>query len=417
MKLKLAALIAGLLPAVCAAQIKTVQLPAVGIAPIAGAAIAPALAPALTLPQTRVAQPILNSPHPNPLPFALRANGRGNGNGAFQQLLAAAAPAAEPSGESSLLAKARELGLPDRTVAEELRASSDFHDAAGRLARLGLMSPKAAELAASERPQQLRWSLHRLWHDVAPTLPPQFKSDTRWSVPALTVEKDGVTYYVHGLLHGHRNHPAYWRDARRLARELEARGLPLYWEQGLPEHYGTAYGREALDHRALRGKPAALRDAPAEARLGAVATTLRRLAWSAAFLALPGAAIAQDPSNPLGWLGLGAAALPIAELWTGFRRLMRLHLWSEARSSSSPDEAHTADERIKAAFGRRVDFPALWRVELPLPLKLSELPRVAERSESIALAVRDEAQARGNREVHIVVGYNHAPEVAWHLSR
>ena len=156
---------------------------------------------------------------------------------------------------------------------------------------------------------------------------------------------------------------------------------------------------------------------PKTGALSTALTVARRLAWSAAFLAVPAVAIANDPFNPLGWLGLGLAAKPIAEAWTGFPWLLRLHMWSEAQNTPLPDEAHNALERIRVALGRRVSFPELWRVDLPAPLKLVELPRVAERSESIAKAAAGDARARGQSEVHVIVGYNHAAEVAWHLSR
>ncbi|MBI5202829.1 MAG: hypothetical protein HY925_14655, partial [Elusimicrobia bacterium] len=371
-------LLAALVPSTSLAQVVTVHPPVVPVAPLAAAGAAARPQPALSslaLQPSQLLRPVLNRPHPSPLPL------RGRGNTALQQLVAAAAPAAEPSTEVPLLNKADDLGVPRQAIAEAIRGSDSYLDAAKRLSGLGLMSEAAAEAAASKgRELQLRFSLHRLWYEVAPTLPPQFESDENWPVPALVVKKNGTTYYVHGLLHGGKGHPTGWRQTRALARELERRGLPLYWEQGLPAHYGSSYGREALDHTAEPGKPAALRDAPKSAVLEAASMILRRLTWTGVLAAAPLAALAHDPSSVLGWAGLALAAVPISELWTGLRRLQGLHMWAESKNTPLADEAHNALTRVKAAFGKRVKFEDLWRVDLPAPLKLVELPRVAERS-------------------------------------
>ena len=66
-------------------------------------------------------------------------------------------------------------------------------------------------------------------------------------MPALKVERAGVTYFVHAVAHGQGGAPR--RSAvLSLVRALAAEGRALYSEQNLPAYYGFKAGSETLDH-------------------------------------------------------------------------------------------------------------------------------------------------------------------------
>lgn len=313
------------------------------------------------------------------------------------------------------LARAPSLGMAELGAA--IASSRDLDEAASRLAALGLLT-RAEAAAAREDEDGLRILLGRLWRASAPAVPAPFPVDRSAEVPALRVEKDGVTYFVHGVAHGQLGAPDA-RAVRALARRAAAEGGFLYSEQNLPAHYGYAVGLETLDHEARRGVPLALRPA---ANGAAPAALLARRALNA--LVSPGSALAAaawavlDPASPWAW-GLLAAALYLAWLTlTGsLPRLARQHRREAAalRAEGDEDLAAQMDDEAAHFFKSRPDLEVLRSLELPQPLGGEDAP-VSARSRAIAAAVAADAAARGAATARVIVGHLHAHEVAWRLA-
>lgn len=340
---------------------------------------------------------------------------------------AAAAPevslAPIPGGEV-LLARAAARGVSPATLASAFRGARTELEAMAGLDRLGLLEP--GERASATDPFDRHFALLRVWHDASASEGPGVSR--AFPVPALTATRDGVTYFVHAVAHG-RLRPAGRGRVLALARRLEAEGRPLYSEQNFPAAYGYAWGMEMLDHAVARGvREIGVRPA-AEAAGGPMRRLLARavdLAVAPGSLLLPLPLLASSWADPLGWLALATAALVNLALLTSLlpwsRFVMRWRAERDYRRLGNADMLHHyrayADLAQRASSG--VEEAA--RVELPMPLKrdapegLREaISQVDARSRAMAEAAARHAAQTGAREVHLLVGLNHAQEVAWHL--
>lgn len=332
-------------------------------------------------------------------------------------------PVVEPPKARALLERAASRGVPFAALAAALRSAESQSAAAANLAALGVLGPGEY---SPKRSLDFHYALLRLWHEVSPA--EALPVDRSLPVPALTARKDGITYFIHGVVHG-QVRPAGRGRVRSLVERLQSRGLPLYSEQNLPAAYGFSWGWETLDHASQDGSPARLRPAfeTAGGPLRRAVARLIDLAAAPGSLLAPLAWLAGDPASPWAWLLLAALAAGNLAILTSLlpwrRFLSRLAAERAERELSDEDMAH--HYRAHAALAQRAasTVEGSARVELPMPLKL-DLPEpirteqalgVSRRSKAIADAVAADAAKTGASEVHVLVGINHAHEVAWHL--
>ncbi|UPT73754.1 MAG: hypothetical protein M0D55_18195 [Elusimicrobiota bacterium] len=289
-------------------------------------------------------------------------------------------------------------------------------EAASRLLSLGAVGPLEAQLA-SEDADALDFLLKRLWRAAAPSIPGEFAVDSSWSVPALKVERGGVTYFVHAIAHGEHAPPR--RGALlALAAKVESSGAALYSEQNLPVYYGYAAGKETLDHKAPLGYPTLVVDAARGWTKSGLAAK-RVVEWAIA----PGSALAAaawtlfSPQSVLAWAALLLAlGLSFLFLTSGIplRRFRHRRRGAMASDNGWTDIAAQYEDEAAHFFTAAPDLEVLRSLELPQPLGASEDAH-SVRSRALADAVAADAAASGAAEVHVVVGHMHAHEVAWRL--
>lgn len=315
-----------------------------------------------------------------------------------------------------VLSRAAKRGLTPAALGLAVAESKTPSEAASRLVSLGALGNQEALLSESD-PDNFRFLLTRLWREAAPSIPGEFPVDTSWGVDALKVERDGATYFVHGVAHG--RHVAPRRGAiLRLAARLGDAGRALYSEENLPAYYGYTTGKETLDHKAPDGYPTAV--VPAAPGWSASGLRLknaldRLIAPGSAFAAALWAAA--QPLSPLAWLALAAAlAVSFNFLTSGIllRRWRHRRRAADARKNGWTDIADQYADEARLFFTRKPDLEALRSLELPQPLGATG-EAISVRSRAIADAVAADAAASGADEVHLVVGHLHAHEVAWRL--
>lgn len=308
-------------------------------------------------------------------------------------------------------------GASPAVLARALSESSSASDAASRLSALGVLGSKESVLASSNEPE-FRFLLTRLWRKTSSAIPAAFAVDRTFRVPALKVEREGVTYLVHGVAHGQYGPPR--RSAvLSLVRRAVAAGHALYSEQNLPAYYGYKAGFETLDHAAASGGPARI----VPAAPGFTQTSLfakRAIDWAVA----PGSALAvlawvlASPASLFAWLLLLAAGGLAWLVLSGGLPLMawkRRRLAAAMRAAGLSDIAEQYADEAEHFFTAKPDLAVLRGLELPQPLGATADP-LSVRSRAIADAVAAGAAATGARTVHLVVGHLHAHEVASRLA-
>ncbi|MEQ1920725.1 MAG: hypothetical protein ABL955_16160, partial [Elusimicrobiota bacterium] len=135
-----------------------------------------------------------------------------------------------------VLSRAESRGVSGAALGLALSESKSPSDAAARLSMLGVLGSKESVLASSNE-SEFRFLLTRLWRKTSSTIPSSFAVDKSFRIPALKVERDGVTYFVHAVAHGQFGAPR--RGAvLSLVRRVQAAGHALYSEQNLPAYYG-----------------------------------------------------------------------------------------------------------------------------------------------------------------------------------
>jgi hypothetical protein len=269
------------------------------------------------------------------------------------------------------------------------------------------------------REDTFRFLLTRIWRKSAPALPASFAVDESWAIPALVVERDGTTFFVHAVPHGQLAPPR--RGAvLALARHVSAAGRALYSEQNLPAYYGYTAGRETLDHAAADGYPVSV-VAAAPGFTKASMLVKRVIDWAVS----PGTAVAAtiwaalSPDQPLPWLALAAAlALAFAVLTGGlpYLRWKRRRRAAAARRDGFADQAEQYADEARHFFVAKPDLEILRGLELPQPLGGQVGDVYSIRSRAIADAVSADAAVSAAKDVHLVVGHMHAHEVAWRLA-
>ena len=398
------------------------DLSAPSVSPDAPAVVFPALtAPAIQTPSSIRA--VLPSPS------------KSNRQAPFSVASAAKAPAPAPSADQAavdpdalfdgalpvsreVLDRAAARGLSDAVLAQEISASRSSSEAAKRLSALGILGPQEAALAASQD-GNFRFLLTRLWRKTAPSIPAPFAVDKTFGVPALKVERGGVTYFVHGVIHGRFGPVRPWAVLSLVGR-IAAAGHALYSEQRFPAYYGYTYGRETLDLPSAAGAPAPV---VAAAPNHTPATFLPEYAheW---IVALGGAlgALAYailSPSSPQAWVLLAVFGAYVWLKLTGglaiTRWLHRLHA-AEARAQGLEDKAAQYDDETKNFIVAKPDLEVLRGLELPQPLGALASDPYSVRSRAIADAVAAAAAAAGASTVHVVTGPLHTHELAWRLA-
>lgn len=340
---------------------------------------------------------------------------------------AAAAPAAAAASSENLdalfdgsfptskevLSRAASRAVPDAVLARALSDSKSPADAAARLSALGVLAPREAAFAAP-RESEFRFLLTRLWRKTYSSVPAPFAVDKTFRVPALTVVRDGVTFYVHAVAHGQLGAPrrgAVLSTVRRAA----AAGHAVYSEQNLPAHYGYTAGFETLDHES------SVRVVPAAPGFSKASLLLKRaIDWAvapgSAFLAL--AWLLASPASPFPWLllpltlGLSWLVLSGGLPLMAFKRRI---LAEGSRGEGLDDIADQYADEASHFFVSKPDLEMLRGLELPQPLGATA-DRFSVRSRAIADAAAAHAAATGASAVHLVVGHLHAHEVAARLA-
>ncbi|MDP3542686.1 MAG: hypothetical protein Q8T11_09505 [Elusimicrobiota bacterium] len=308
-------------------------------------------------------------------------------------------------------------GVAPAVLGQALSDSQSPSDAASRLSALGVLGSKESALAVS-REDEFRFLLTRLWRKTSSAVAPAFAVDKTFRVPALKVERDGVTYFVHGVAHGKYGPPRRGAVLSTI-RSAVAAGHALYSEQNLPAYYGYKAGLETLDHAAASGSPAAVVPAaPGHSRASlflkravdwavAPGSALAVLAWTLASPASVFAWVLLPLTGALAWLVL-SGGLPLMA-WK--RRLLA----EGARGEGLEDIAEQYADEARHFFTAKPDLEVLRGLELPQPLGATADP-VSVRSRAIADAVAAGAAASGARSIHVVVGHLHAHEVAARLA-
>lgn len=308
-------------------------------------------------------------------------------------------------------------GVPPAVLAQALSDSRSPSDAASRLSALGVLGSKESSLAARNEPE-FRFLLTRLWRKTSSSVAPAYEVDKTFRVPALKVERDGVTFFVHGVAHGQYGPPRR-AAVLSLIRRVQAAGHALYSEQNLPAYYGYKVGFETLDHAAATGVPArVVPAAPGFTRTSLFAK--RAIDWAVA----PGSALAvlawvlASPASLFAWLLLPAAGGLAWLVLTGGLPLMawkRRRLSAAMRAAGLSDIAEQYADEAEHFFTAKPDLAVLRGLELPQPLGATADP-LSVRSRAIADAAAAGAAASGARAVHLVVGHLHAHEVASRLA-
>lgn len=341
----------------------------------------------------------------------------------------AAAPAENPSlhldalfdgsmpSSNEVLSRAASRGVNEATLAQALSLSESPSDAASRLSALSVLGPKESSLAARNEPE-FRFLLTRLWRKTSPSLPAPYAVDKTFPVPALAVERDGITFLVHGVAHGKYGPPRRGAVLSLIRRAVSA-GHAVYSEQNLPAYYGYKAGRETLDHAAASGAPA--RVVPAAPGFTRAALLLKRsIDWAVA----PGSALAAlawviaAPASLFAWLLLPLAAALAWLVLSGGLPLMawrRRILAEGTRGEGLEDIADQYADEAEHFFVAKPDLEVLRGLELPQPLGATD-DALSVRSRAIADAVAADAAATGAGTVHVVVGHLHAHEVAARLA-
>jgi hypothetical protein len=287
---------------------------------------------------------------------------------------------------------------------------------------LGLLRPREVRLERGDHRYAFEHALRQLWHEAAPSTPPQFRTDEGWSIPSYEVQRNGIVYHIHPIVHGAgmAARPSLVRD---FVEGLRLRGLPLYSEQELPSMFAYSHGKETLDHRVKDGQPVGLRDIPFEE----AGQGMWRLRTAVKFVVvgliggLPLQYLASHASSPAAWT---LAALGLAAAWSvknAFLPLLNLYhraLALAARfAAGSADHAAHLRRLGSTLFGRELDIEALRRVEFPMPLRSEKAGASTKRSYAMADIIRLDAEQLSLREVHILAGFDHAQEIAWRLNR
>ncbi len=296
--------------------------------------------------------------------------------------------------------------------------SKTTDEAAKRLMALGVLGPLETALATAD-PDSFRFLLVRLWRRAAPSIPAQFKSDDSFGLPALKVERGGVTYWVHGVTHGQRGAPR--RGAvLKTAANIEKAGHALYSEHHLPLHYGYGYGHETLDQAAADGSPAEI--APAANGLSRAQIRAAKLIdWLVSPGSAIGAAVWAVASHgaPLALLAVLLTGVYAWLVLTGSLPLIRMKRRARAARARADGFEDMADQYAEEADLFLVASPKAEDVrglELPKPLGIDATDSFTKRSLAIADAAAAHAAAAGAANVHLIVGHLHAQEVAWRLS-
>lgn len=311
--------------------------------------------------------------------------------------VAVSAPSAAPS--------------PILTPAEAIATAQSSDQALSRLVGLGIIQPAHIPEGETDRVALLK----RVWDGVSTKLTSEvLPVDDAWAVPAISVQRDGKTYLIHGVAHG-QLYPPNRRQVTRLVSQIEKQGHALLTEQNLPAHYGFAYGQETMDKEVDRhGVPARVTAAAAGLETIAQAHALMR----GGALGVVGYAwvhTALNPSDPLAWLLAVGAMLGLWLLARGLQPLNRLSLLSAAHDAErlgSKDLAAHLRREARAFFGPRgVKAEDILRLHLP-PGPGAASDSLSPRSAAIAGA----ALAASASVVHVLVGYRHAAEIAWRLA-
>lgn len=302
-------------------------------------------------------------------------------------------------------------------IAQALSRSLSPSDAASRLSALGVLGSKESSLAARNEPE-FRFLLTRLWRKTSPAIPAPFAVDRTFRVPALKVEREGVTFFVHGVAHGKYGPPRRGAVLATIRRAVAA-GHAVYSEQNLPAYYGYKAGYETLDHAAASGGPA--RVVPAAPGFSKPSLLLKRaFDWAVA----PGSAFAAlawvivSPASAFAWILLPLAGGLAWLVLTGGLPLMawkRRLLAEGARGEGLEDIADQYADEARHFFVAKPDLEVLGGLELPQPLGATA-DAVSVRSRAIADAAAAGAAASGAKAVHVVVGHLHAHEVAARLA-
>ncbi|MFA5320063.1 MAG: NAD-dependent epimerase/dehydratase family protein [Candidatus Omnitrophota bacterium] len=337
-----------------------------------------------------------------------------------------------------LLKEAAEKNISVGSIGGVLRDSVSLEELTRNLLRLGLSGVPSLE---GEMKKAGFISFTRaLWEKVAGVTPYQFIiSGWEGGLPYTRVDKDGFTYFIHGLNHSERN-----EDLKRLAgdyvRALKADGELVYCEEGLESWSGDG---EWLAIKAIAGllEDSAVSEAEIKAYFRGYNCEDKRGWLSKAAVGV----IAALPRSLRGILGIMFPAASFGEISKAMRDL-------EARAS--------CPEEIKELRGMTrkllLPMPLAWTITEYLPAGVKLLTRVnimrsAKMAEQLRIltyyldpseenAVKTNgggtlllplvmdpmprlinACERGTagplvRQVHFICGYGHEEEVAFFLT-
>lgn len=319
---------------------------------------------------------------------------------------------------NEVLTRAKSLGLSDTVLAQTLADSQSPTDAAARLSHLGILGPKESALATGAEEAVFRFLLTRVWRKTAPSIPASAAVDKSFPVPALKVERNGITYFVHAVAHGQLGAPRR-ASVLALVRKLAAEGRSLYSEQNLPAYYGYKSGRETLDHAVAAD--GSVKIVPAAPGFDSLTLGVKRaLEW----LVSPGSAlgalawVVASPASVFAWILLPLLVGLAAYTLTGglpYMAWKRRRLAAGARADGLDDIAEQYADEARNFFTAKPDLETLRGMELPQPLGATD-DLLSLRSRAIADAVAKDAAATGAATAHLIVGHLHAHEVAARLA-
>lgn len=298
-------------------------------------------------------------------------------------------------------------------TAEAIATAESADQALGRLVELGVLQVSDLPEGETDRVALLK----RVWDGVADKRDAALLPvDASWAVPAIRIMRGGKTFLVHGVAHG-QFYPPNRRDVARLVAQIKDKKQALYSEQGIPLHYGFAYGLETMDHEVgeSNGVPTRVAEAAGGLSSGGIAAAHALLRWAAVGgVGYSWLRAALNPAEPMVWLLALGLSVGLWLLKRGFQPVNRLSVLAsaaEAEKLGSTSLAQHLRREAAAFFKPRVSAEDIVRLHLP-PGPGAASDSLSPRSAAIAAAAAASAAA----VVHVLVGYRHAAEIAWRLT-
>lgn len=260
-----------------------------------------------------------------------------------------------------VLQRARALEVPPAVLAGALQASGGLAQAVQAFEALGVLEAGEVNAADAEQALAMRHVLQAVWRESAPSVQAP-EVDASWSVPAVVVRAPEATYYLHGVSHGFTGSLS-GKAARRLERQVWARGKTLVVEQSLPAAFRLAKASEVVDR----------------------------------------------PEDRV-WPGLTRWLSRLLPLGRRFHAFYFRFLASLARRQGNADLAAHLSAVADRVFARKPDPAGVLPLDLPLLLKEDVEPGLVARSRALAQAALAAADGAGGA-VHVLSGWSHVPDL------